>query len=119
MNKVIVVDIPSKGRGVIANKEISVGEIVIKNYLLVMSWSDTVELQKHILGDYAFNFDNSGRYAFCLGIGSFINGAINRKEINIDYKINKNKEIIIFTALKNLDKDEELLIDYGRDPRKD
>ena len=97
------------GWGVFTNLNIKKGEIVEE---CVVPY-DLIPLRSNVLGNYRYVWPSKKRFnSFCiaLGFGSIYNHS--REKENIDWNINEKKRIIIFTAIKNIKKGEELLFNY-------
>ena len=82
------------------------GDIVEKSHFLKIKSSKTKD---NILHNYVFNFDNNN-FAIVLGKGSIFNHQINP---NIKYQYSEDKKYMIYTARRDIEKDEELFISYG------
>lgn len=99
--------IPSSGKGVFASKNIKKGEIIEIAPILVLESSDFVDTKWNLLFEYYFWMDDF--VVLALGYGSLYNHS---KDPNCKYEIKRKEEIIIFTAIKDISKDEEILFNY-------
>ena len=102
--------LPDFGRGVFANQDIKKGEIIEKSPIIVVSKNDTSNLNERILVTYFFYFGKKKeKLAVALGFGSIYNHLY---KPNASYKIDPKEKTIEFTALKNIEKDSEITINY-------
>ena len=99
--------IPNSGKGVFASAEIRKGEIIEIAPILILEFTDFIDTKWNKLFEYYFWMDDY--VALALGFGSLYNHA---KDANAKYELNREIEIITFTALKNIKKDEEILFNY-------
>ena len=73
--------------------------------------SDLSNLKESILVTYFFYFGRGkDRLAIALGFGSIYNHSYTP---NAKYKINSKEQTIIFTALENIKKDDEITVNYN------
>ena len=100
------------GLGVFANKKFIKNEIIeIAPYIILENYSK--EQNYGILKNYVFSINNTSNVALSLGFGSLYNCS---KCPNVGFVIdNSLTRLMIFYAHSNIDKHEELYIDYGYD----
>lgn len=91
------------GYGVFATSNITTGQIIEECYLLPCQYAD------EYLNNYYFQFDKS-HYLLALGYGSIYNHS---KMNNAIYKLNNSGDLLTFIAKRNIEKDEEIFVDYG------
>lgn len=96
------------GRGVFAAENIKKGEVIEMAPILVLEFSDFVDTKWNLLFEYYFWLDDF--VVLALGYGSMYNHSENP---NCEYKIDKENETITFAALKDIQKDEEILFNYS------
>lgn len=96
------------GKGVFAAEEIQSGEVIEVAPILILEFADFVDTKWNLLFEYYFWLDDF--VVLALGYGSLYNHSDNP---NSEYKISKENKTIIFTALKNIPKDEEILFNYA------
>ncbi|MBI2011868.1 SET domain-containing protein-lysine N-methyltransferase [Candidatus Daviesbacteria bacterium] len=96
-----------KGRGVFAAKNFRKGKVIEVAPIIVLSFEDLVDTKWNKLFDYYFWMDEY--VVLALGYGSLYNHSENP---NASYKIDKEKEVIIFKALRDIKKGEEILFNY-------
>lgn len=96
------------GRGVFAARDMKKDELVETAPYIIIGDNDASGELLH----YEFGHEE-GKNLFCLGYGSMYNHS---KKPNIEYRYssNKLKNCLDFIALKNIKKDEELFICYGK-----
>lgn len=97
------------GRGVYTKKEIKKGTIIEVCEILVLSQKDTKLVNKTDLKYYVFKY-NKNQDCIVLGNGEIFNHADNP---NVSFKLKNNK--MIFKALKNIKKNEQLFTNYNED----
>ncbi len=96
------------GRGVFASVNIKQGEVIEVAPILVLDFQDLVDTKWNLLFEYYFWMDDY--VVLALGYGSMYNHS---KMSNVQYQISKEDKIITFTAIRNINKDEELLFNYS------
>ena len=103
--------IPNSGRGVYAKKSISKGEVIENCPIINVSENDAAILTESILATYFFYFGKKKeQLAVALGFGSIYNHS---HRPNAKYKINPLKKTIDFIALKDIKRDDEIMINYN------
>ncbi len=103
--------IPNSGRGVYAKNSIKKGEIIENCPIIKVSEHDADNLKESILVTYFFYFGKKKeQLAVALGFGSIYNHSHNS---NAKYKINPLENTIDFIALKDIKKDDEIMINYN------
>lgn len=102
--------IPHAGRGIFASKDIQAGEILEVCPVLEIPQSHVQFLKHTILINYYFSWGKSEEtVAICLGFGSIYNHSY---EPNATYVKYFDEETIIFTAIRDIKKGEEITINY-------
>jgi hypothetical protein len=112
---------PGKGRGVYALERISSGSLIHISPVLLFpstksvspsSPSTTIIMEKspeqEILSHYTYTWGES--QALALGLGSMFNHS---KRNNVGFILDKEKFVISYHTICNVEKDEELCINYG------
>ena len=101
---------PSKiaqgGRGVFARSGIKKGEVVETCPFIEISQK---EAERSVLINYII-LVGKDRAALALGYGSLYNHS---ESPNARFKINEKDKEIVFTAIREINKDEEITFDYG------
>lgn len=100
------------GLGVFAKEDIPAGEVIEESPVLVIPEEQLSDLAKTRLIDYAFFAwgDDKNSAAVVLGYGSLFNHSY---EPNAQYIIAAEENIIRFKAVKDLKKDEEIVVNYN------
>ena len=106
--KTAVIQIPKKGRGVIATSRIKEGEVIIIEHCLLITpaRNNCPTIRQHVM-----HFDS--KYdCIMLGESTLINHSF---EPNVEYLIDQDRDMpmVIIKALKNIRKNTELLANYG------
>ena len=110
-------NIPNAGRGVFANCKIKKGEVIEKCPIIEIPKYDMANLRESILVTYFFYFGkNRQRQAIALGYGSIYNHTYKPNAI---YKIKPTENRIDFIALKDINKDTEIKVNYNYGNQKD
>ena len=109
---------PGKGRGVFARQRIPAGTTILVDPVIVLSPEEFDLLGFTVLSNHVFrwSYDREGKeadlYCIGLGLGSMINHAsppnVRGRDIHAD-------QVIAFDAIRDIDPDEELFLDYGID----
>lgn len=112
--KIYAKNLPKKGLGVFASRNINSGEIIETCPIIYLD-SDFLD-SKTILNDYCFlypispNTNKDQNYVIAWGFGSLYNHS---SIPNSDVLDCLDDECVNFVAIKNIAKDEEISIDYG------
>lgn len=102
--------IKNAGRGVFASENINKNGIIEICPVILAPKSDLSNLNESIFVTYFFYFGkDKDQLAIALGFGSIYNHSYTP---NTKYKINIKKQTIIFTALENIKKDDEITFNY-------
>ena len=105
------------GRGVYARRDIKKDEIIEKCPVIEVPKHDVSNLRESILVTYFFYFGkNKERLAIALGFGSIYNHTY---EPNATYKIKHREKTIDFIALSDINKDDEITVNYNYGNPKD
>jgi SET domain-containing protein len=103
------------GRGVIAERDIKLGEVITNCELLVLSKPDTCLVNQTELQYYTFVFDAANNLdCLVLGDGEIFNHDDNANTLYglIDWN---GRKLMRFQAARDIKKGEQLFIDYGAD----
>lgn len=105
------------GRGVYARRDIKKDEIIEKCPVIEAPKHDMSNLRESILVTYFFYFGkNKERLAIALGFGSIYNHTY---KPNATYKIKHTEKTIDFIALSDINKDDEITVNYNYGNPKD
>lgn len=98
------------GRGVFAKKDIKKGECIEKCPFIEILPNDVIHLEQNNLITYTFFYgDNKEKALLVLGFGSLYNHSY---APNALYTIHETDCIVVFTAIRDIKKDEEITFDY-------
>lgn len=105
------------GRGLYASLGIEPNKELFKAELLVLSENDTKVVNTTDLQYYTFKY-NEKQDCLCLGLGEIFNHS---NEPNVAYRLIEydGRKVMQFYALKSVQADEQLLIDYTADVKVD
>ena len=103
--------IPEKGRGLVATENIAKGELVESSPVLKLPLFKASDSALATQLDRYVYFWTSDKFALALGYGSLINHDDNP---NLVFKPDLNNDKINYYASRDIPKDEEFTIDYGR-----
>ena len=108
---VLVKRSPGKGRGVFARRDIKKGELIERAPVLFIPAKSLVGgLENKALGSYYYYWDEK-TLAVSLGYGSLYNHSY---KPNARYR--HEKRCLVYTALRTIEKGEEILINYNWKP---
>lgn len=103
-----------KGRGVFANCRIKKGETIETAPVIVLSSREAALIAKSSVENYCYEWGpNSNRTALVLGLGCFYNHSYRP---NAEYRYQFKRKAIVFFALKNIAKGEEITHNYNGSP---
>lgn len=110
MNNLKVKQAEDKGRGVFADKDLDKGEVIEKCPVIELNAEDRENIDNTELYNYYFSWgENNDKAAVALGFGSIYNHSF---EPNADYEKDFQDSFILFKAIKDIEKGEEILVDY-------
>ena len=107
--------IEGMGRGVIAERDIKLGEVITNCEILVLSPEDTLKVNETDLKWYTFVFDKSTKQdCLVMGDGEIFNHDDNANVLYglIDWN---GRKLMRFQASRDIKKGEQLFIDYRTD----
>lgn len=115
--KLTVKTSPIHGRGVFAAADITANSILEECHFIQLKEMNFAKLDE-TLKDYVFVFPRGAKgtertYAIPLGLGSIINHAHDNP--NATWTTNESRWLFVFTALRDIQAGEEILIDYDRE----
>lgn len=105
--------IKNAGRGVFASQNIKKDEIIEQCPVILINEKEVTDLRKTELHNYYFMWGDdkkNHKAAICLGFGSLYNHSYTP---NATYQKRKDNGIIEFIALKDIDKGEEISVNYN------
>lgn len=95
-------------RGIFADETIAKGELVEICPVILFPDSELEHISKTVLTKYEFCWDDNNE-AIVLGYGSLYNHSF---EPNVEFEHDFTNNTMRYTALRDIEKDEELYIDY-------
>lgn len=120
INKLVLGNSPTlRGiRCVLADADIAKGEIVEEAPVIIIPKNEMECIDKTVLTHYEFIWnEETGEEAIVMGYGMIYNHSF---EPNIEFHPNYEKKVMVFTALLDIKKGEEMCSNYqqGDDPQK-
>jgi uncharacterized protein len=115
--KLAVKEIPEKGRGLFANHDFNVGDIIDKCPVLILSSEDSKKIEKTVIYNYTFEWPEKkelDQSALVLGLISMCNHS---SEPNAEFEYAFSDNALIIQAIKPIKKGEEITISYIEDPK--
>lgn len=104
--------IPKAERGVFARVVIKKGELIERCPVIHIPEHDSDRVNESNLVEYIYYLgENKDQMTLTLGFGSIYNHAYSP---NAEYKANLNKSYIDFVAIKNIEKDDEITVNYNQ-----
>lgn len=113
----------NKGRGIFAGEFIKKGDLIESAPVIVLPADDSLftEESKSVLDNYLFSWNpkhlkeekGNGFGALALGYGSIYNHSY---KPNAEYSQRLSKKTIDFIAIKDIEKDEEITVNYNKYP---
>lgn len=114
MNTKVEVKItPRKGRGVFATTNIEEGEIVESCPTLTLTPTERKYCSHTLLNYYMYPWRSTRSASVVLGYGSIYNHSFNP---NADWKQNFKSKTMVYRALRNIKKGEEITVNYNGEP---
>ena len=109
---IYVKNAPGKGRGVFAKKPIAAGTIIEKVPVAILPTDHLVGgMESPVLAKYYYYWGKN-KVAISLGYGSLYNHSY---KPNAEYE--HGRMAIIYRALRDIDPDEEITVNYNGDPK--
>jgi uncharacterized protein len=100
-------------RGILASRDIKKGEIIERCPLILYPIHQDSSLDRTVLGKYYFEW-TKGYSCIVLGYGSLMNHSYTP---NAKYTHDYKQKVIVFRAIKNIKKGEEVFVNYNWDPK--
>jgi len=111
--KIIVKKLSKNYRGVFAKTKIKKGEIIEKCPVIVIPLKDKKLIDKTHIYSYYFHWSSRNQPAIALGYGSLYNHSY---KPNADYNQDVKNKLIVFKAIKDIKKNEEIFTNYNGEP---
>lgn len=110
---IVVKRIPKKGRGVFALKDFKEGDIIESAPVLIFTSKERRHLEKTLLNYYIYPWRSTRGASLALGFGSIYNHSFSP---NADWKQNFRTQSMVYRAIKNIKKGEEITVNYNGEP---
>lgn len=110
---IVVKRIPKKGRGVFALKDFKEGDIIESAPVLIFTPKERKHLEKTLLNYYIYPWRSTRGASLALGFGSIYNHSFSP---NADWKQNFRTQSMVYRAIKNIKKGEEITVNYNGEP---
>jgi len=104
---------PKKGRGVFALRSFKKGEIIESAPIININPKERKHLEKTILNFYIYPWRSTRSGAIALGFGSIYNHSFTP---NADWKQNFKTNMMVYRAIKDIKKGDEVLVNYNGEP---
>jgi len=112
-NDLIVKNTFKKGRGVFALRNFKEGEIVENCPIIHVEAKERKTVEKTIFNFYIYPWKSTRSGALALGFGSIYNHSFTP---NADWKQNFRSRTMVYRAIKDIKKGEEITINYNGEP---
>ena len=103
--------IGTKGRGVFAQRIIREGEILERSPVIVLPGGQWQNIERTVLFNYCYGWGEDS--ALALGVGSLFNHSYHP---NAAYVRHLEEQVIDYVALRDIEPEEEITINYNGDP---
>ncbi|MEM1503596.1 SET domain-containing protein [Domibacillus sp. 8LH] len=114
MNPIYVRNTDKYGRGIYAARDIKTGELFEVSPVLISPQNEWEYIEKTVLVDYCFTWGkNYKQTAIALGYGSLFNHSYTPNAV---FVYNVENLSIDFYAITNINRNEEITINYNCDP---
>jgi len=110
---IMVKSVPKKGRGVFALKDFKEGEVIENAPVLTFTPKERKHLEKTLLNYYVYPWRSTRGAAIALGFGSIYNHSYSP---NADWKQNFRSKCMVYRAIKNIKKGQEITVNYNGEP---
>ena len=111
-----VMRISGKGRGIFALRNFKAGEIIESAPVLIFDTKERKNLEKTFLSHYIYPWRSTRGAALVLVYGSIYNHSFSP---NADWKQNFKTKCMIYRAIKNIKRGEEITVNYNGEPDDD
>ena len=111
--QIAVQKLPKKGRGVFALKNFKESEIIEKCPVINVTPTERKHCEKTILANYIYPWRSTRSGSVVLGYGSLYNHSFNP---NADWKQNFKNESMVYRALRDIKRGEEITVNYNGEP---
>ncbi len=110
---IIVKRTPNKGLGVFATKTLKKGEIIETCPIINLTPAERKQCSKTVLDFYMYPWRSTRSASLVLGYGSIYNHSFSP---NADWKQNFKTNRMVYKAIKDIKKGEEITVNYNGEP---
>lgn len=110
---IILKRIPGKGLGVIAERAIAKGEVIERCPVLPLTPAERKHCEKTILNHYIYPWRSTRSAAVVMGYGFIYNHSFTP---NADWKQDFRRTQMVYRAIRDIQKGEEITINYNGEP---
>src|SRR3972149_6767847 len=103
----------NKGRGVYAQKDFKIGEIIEICPVIRVTPKERKKYEGTILAYYIYPWRSTRSGSIVLGYGSIYNHSFTP---NADWKQNFKTSSMVYNAIRSIKKDEEITVNYNGEP---
>lgn len=111
MGPIVIRNTDKYGRGIFADRYIKKGELIEEAPVIIIPKQEWKQMRKSVLLNYVFRWGKEK--AIALGYGSLFNHSFTP---NAKYITNIKNQTIDFYARQDIQKEEEILVNYNGDP---
>ena len=111
MGPIVMRNTAKYGRGIFADRYIKKGELIEEALVIIIPKQEWKQMRKSVLLNYVFRWGKDK--AIALGYGSLFNHSFTP---NAKYITNIKNQTIDFYARQDIQKEEEILVNYNGDP---
>ncbi len=111
MGPIVMRNTDKYGRGIFADRYIKKGELIEEAPVIIIPKQEWKQMRKSVLLNYVFRWGKDK--AIALGYGSLFNHSFTP---NAKYITNIKNQTIDFYARQDIQKEEEILVNYNGDP---
>ncbi|MBX3011996.1 MAG: SET domain-containing protein-lysine N-methyltransferase [Caldilineaceae bacterium] len=104
-------EIEGKGRGVFTQGRIHSGALIERAPVIILPAREWDQIERTVLFNYCYGWGEDS--AMALGLGSLYNHSY---QPNAIYTRNFAEQVIEYTALRDIEADEEITVNYNCDP---
>jgi len=105
--------IPGKGLGVVAERDISKGEVIERCPVLLLTPTERKQCEKTILNHYLYPWKSTRSAAIVMGYGFIYNHSFTP---NADWKQDFRATQMVYRAIADIKKGEEISVNYNGEP---
>ena len=108
-----IADSPQKGRGVFAKEVVPANTVIEISPVIIFSAAERKKLEETALYNYIFEWGEDGNQC-CVALG-YISMYNHQSPANCEYVMYFDEAVMKLTTMRNIEKGEELTINYSTD----